>query len=173
MDPEILGLVEQTPFIDTHEHLIEESQRLSGTLDSSLFPCDDWALLFHQYLGDDLHNAGMTAGEAARFFAPGVSPEDKFRLLAPYWDSVRHTGYALAVRHTIRVLYGEDDITADSAPRIAEKYRAFVRPGFYRDIIRNLANIEHCQVNSLQRIFMETEHPDLLPQDLSFVELAR
>jgi predicted TIM-barrel fold metal-dependent hydrolase len=173
VDLEILGLVEQTPFIDTHEHLIEESQRLSGALDPDLFPCDDWALLFHQYLGDDLHNAGMTADEAKRFWSSSVSPADKFRLLSPYWDAVRHTGYAQAVRHTIRVLYGEDDITADSVPRIAEKYRAGVRPGFYRDIIRNRANIEHCQVNSLQRIFMETAEPGLLAQDLGFVELAR
>jgi hypothetical protein len=173
VDGTILDLVERTPFIDTHEHLIEESQRLAGAVDGALFPCDDWSVLFHQYLGDDLHNAGMTAAEAAKLWSPDTPADAKFGLLAPWWDRARHTGYAQAVRHTLRVLYGEDELTATSASRIAEKYRAMVKPGFYREIIRGNANVEHCQVNSLQRIFMETEQPDLLRQDLSFVEFAR
>ena len=44
----IRDLVEETPFVDTHEHLIEEEMRLSGALDERLFPCNDWAYLFRQ-----------------------------------------------------------------------------------------------------------------------------
>ena len=107
MDSAILDLVERTPFIDTHEHLIEESQRLAGATDGALFPCDDWAVLFHQYLGDDLHNAGMPATAAAQFWSPEVPADSKYAVLAPWWDRVRHTGYAQAIRHTLRVLrYG-------------------------------------------------------------------
>lgn len=172
MDRQIREWVEETPFVDTHEHLIEESTRLSGALNSRLFPCDDWAYLFMHYLGSDLHSAGMPGEAQERFFAPEVPAEEKYRLVASAWERTKHTGYAQAVRHTLRGLYGEDDLTAESAPRLAEKYRAMVKPGFYRAILRQKANIECCQVNSLERIFMETAQPDLLPQDLSFVALS-
>lgn len=167
----IRDLVEQTPFVDTHEHLLEESLRLSGQLDG-LFPCDDWAYLFWHYLGDDLASAGMTDEARARFFAPDASTEEKYRLVAPWWERAKHTGYGQAVRHTLRGLYAEDDLTAESAPRLAEKYRATVRPGFYREILCERSNITQCQVNSLQRIFMDSEMPDLLLQDLSIVSLS-
>ena len=170
MDTQICDWVEQTPLIDTHEHLLEESERttLAGDRFYALFPCDDWAYLFMHYLSDDLSSAGMPGDDLRRFLAPDTSTEDKYRLIAPYWERTKHTGYAQAVRHTLRGLYGEEDLTADSAPRLAEKYKAMVRPGFYREVLREKAHIEACQVNSLQRIFMETEQPDLLRRTSAF-----
>ncbi len=168
----VRDLVEETPFVDTHEHLVEESLRLSGQPGHWLFPCDDWALLFSHYVDSDLVSAGMPEADRERFLSPGLSTEEKYRLVAPWWERARHTGYAQAVRHTLRGLYGEEDLTAESAQRIAEKYREWVRPGFYARILREKARVEHCQVNSLQRIFMETEQPELLRQDLSIVALG-
>ncbi|WP_407114639.1 amidohydrolase family protein [Bradyrhizobium sp. LMG 9283] len=170
-DRQITQWVEETPFVDTHEHLIEESQRVSGVIDP-LLPCDDWTYLLSYYVANDLGVAGMPAADLQRLFEPDLSSEAKYQLLAPYWDRIRHTGYAQAVRHTLRGLYSEDDLTAESLPRIAEKYRETVRPGFYANILR-LANIESCHVNSLQRIFLETEQPALLAQDLSILEFCR
>jgi hypothetical protein len=173
MDAQIRDLVEETPFIDTHEHLIEESARVAGTLHRRLLPCDDWAYLFSSYLNDDLVNAGLPLEDEKRLLTPGVPSDEKYRLIAPYWERTRHTGYAHSVRETLRGIYGEDDLTAKSAPRIAEKYREMVKPGFYAQILRKHANIEHCHVNSLERIFVESEQPDLLRQDLSILAFSR
>ncbi len=172
MPSRIRELVEQTSFIDTHEHLIEESVRLSGQTGGHLFPCDDWAYLFMHYLGDDLAVSGMPLADQRRFFDPETPSEEKYRLVAPFWKRVRHTGYGQAVRHTLQGLYGIDDLTESTAERLAEAYTATVRLGFYRHILRELANVEVCQVNSLQRIFMKSEQPDLLAQDLSIVALS-
>jgi hypothetical protein len=172
MPSRIRELVEQTSFIDTHEHLIEESERLSGQAGSPLFPCDDWAYLFMHYLGDDLAVSGMPLADHQRFFDPQTSSEEKYRLIAPYWKRARHTGYGQAVRHTLQGLYGIDDLTERTVERLAEAYASTVRLGFYRHILRDLANVEVCQVNSLQRIFMKSEQPDLLAQDLSIVALS-
>lgn len=169
---QIRDWIEQTPFVDTHEHLIEESRRLSGELHAGLFPCDDWAYLFRHYTQDDLASAGMPAEDRGRFFTPDVCTEEKYRLVAPWWQKIKHTGYGQAVRHTLRGLYGEADLTAESAPRLAEKYREMIRPGFYAEILRERSHSEHCQVNSLERIFMQTAQPDLLRQDLSIVALS-
>jgi hypothetical protein len=173
VDNQVSDIIERTPFVDTHEHLVEESRRVSGALHQRVLPCNDWTYLFLNYVKDDLANAGLPAVDEARFFSPDTPVAEKYRLIAPYWERVRHTGYARAVRLTLQDLYGEDDLTAETAPSIAERFHALIRPGFYREILVDRANIEYAQVNSLERIFMETEQPDLLPQDLSIVALSR
>jgi uncharacterized protein len=55
--------IEQTAFLDTHEHLLEEATRLGGPGSHRLVPCTDAALLFHHYGADDLHSAGMPPGD--------------------------------------------------------------------------------------------------------------
>src|SRR5262249_25018135 len=58
--------------------------------------------------------------------------------------------------------------TAETAPRLAEKYRETVKPGFYREILCGKSNLESCQINSLQGIFKITEQPDILKMDIGF-----
>lgn len=164
--------VEETPFIDTHEHLLEESQRVSRELDPRLMPCDDLAYLFQNYVGEDLTASGMHNSDLRRFLTPTVSPEEKFQLVECYWRRAQHTGYGQALRYTFRVLYGEDDLTRESYLRISEKYRELIKPGFYSKVFQ-AANVELCHVNSLQRTFMETAQPSLLKQDLSILGLCR
>ena len=81
-----------TPFIDTHEHLLEERTRLWEVGVNRYIPCTDAALLLRHYAGDDLHVAGMPVAERERFYAPDVAPAEKWRLLAPYWPRCRYTG---------------------------------------------------------------------------------
>ncbi len=170
---QIRDLVEATPFIDTHEHLIEESSRLRGyTENAGLFPCDDWSYLFMHYLGDDLASAGMPDSNLKRFLSPELNTDEKYRLVSPYWERTKHTGYAQAVRYTLEGIYGEPSFDEKSVHRLAEKYKANVQPGFYRTILRDKCNIEHCQVNSLESLFMETEQPDILKQDIGFPSLC-
>jgi uncharacterized protein len=170
---EIEQKIYATPFVDTHEHLIEESQRLAGpSPDAPLFVCQDWAYLFVHYALDDLKVAGMTEVEIAQFMSPDVSSADKWKLFAPFWPAIRQTGYGRAVLLSIQKLYGEEDVEASSVQRITDKLRAGVRKGYYYHILRNVANVELCQVNSLDRTFRETEYPDLLYQDLSTVALG-
>lgn len=168
----IREVVESTPFIDTHEHLLEERRRVAGETVQGLFPCDDWAYLFMHYLGDDLAVAGMPAAPRGILFSPNASTDEKYRALEPYWRQVQHTGYGMAVRHTLKGLYGLDRLDGRTVHQLAERYRQLVRPGFYHEVLVNKANLEHCQVNSLERIFMRSDHPRLLRQDLSVVALA-
>ena len=55
--------INATPFVDTHEHLLEERTRLAGAGAHSLQPCVDAALLFAHYAKDDLWSSGMSAAE--------------------------------------------------------------------------------------------------------------
>lgn len=91
---QIWAIEEETPFIDTHEHLIEEARCVRGNTDCGLLSCDDWALLFNHYLANDLISARKPVEDHNRLFAPETASEDKYRLIAPWWDRTRHTGYA-------------------------------------------------------------------------------
>lgn len=160
--------VEQTPILDTHEHLIEESRRLAEPrADDHLYPCNDWSYLYHHYCSQDLHSVGFTPEMAAQFFDPQRAPKEKWRLFEPYYRLTRNTAYFQAVEQTLRLLFQEEGIHEGNVERISEKMRTQTRKGFYATILHDVARIESCQVNSLEYNLCETEYPGLLLQDLS------
>jgi len=156
-----------TPFVDTHEHLPDEVDRLAG----HPFPCDDWSLLFHDYLGSDLLAAGMPADAHARFFSRELDPLQKWQILEPFWRRVRNTGFGQAARISIRQLYSIDTLEREVIPQLQKAYEDFRQPGFYQKILVDTANIESCQVNTHGLPFHESRQPKLLMQDLSFQNL--
>ena len=172
---EIRGLVEQTPFIDTHEHLIEEKTRLAGP-EKCLQPrraLKDFSVLFSHYADSDLRSAGMSVAEEERFFSVDLGPREKWAIIEPYYERARGTGYLLNVRESVRMLYDHDDLSAGNIEELSRQVAAGVTPGYYRPIINRVANIECCHVNSLEGPpLMETQYPDLLYQDLSIVALS-
>jgi predicted TIM-barrel fold metal-dependent hydrolase len=162
----IFAKVRETPFIDTHEHLCDEADRLSGN--DPFGGVDDWTVALAHYLISDLLTAGMPQDALDKFFESAAAPREKWSLLEPYWPAVKNTGYARAARISIRELYGVDEISADTVERIQEGYVKLRRKGFYRRIFE-MAKIESCQVNSTNRPFNESSTPTLLMQDLSIV----
>jgi hypothetical protein len=109
--PEIAERIAAAPLVDTHEHLIEERDRLAGTSHPRV-RVDDWTLLLSHYLDSDLLVAGMRQEQYGRFFSPQVDPLDKWSLLEPFWPSVKNAGYGRAVRLAVSLLYGVDDLSA-------------------------------------------------------------
>lgn len=159
----------QAPLIDTHEHLIEEQDRLRGAT-PPLVPCDDWALLFSHYLNSDFLSAGMPQTELDRFLSAQVEPLSKWQLIAPYWPAVKNTGYAQAVRLSIRELYGVEELSTGTIALVQAGYEKTRRTGFYQHVLQDRARIESCQVNCLTGDpFKRSQQPTLLMQDLSIV----
>lgn len=172
---EILSLAEATPFVDTHEHLLEEKTRLAGPAGASqpARALKDFAVLFSHYADSDLLSAGMPQADYEKFFRPDVDAREKWRLVAPWYERSRLTGYMRNVRESVRILYGEDDITADNVERLSRKVADLIRPGYYRRVLLEASRLSYCHVNSLEQpLFAETEQPDLLAQDLSIVSLS-
>jgi uncharacterized protein len=165
----VLARVLETPLVDTHEHLCEEAERLSGK--DPFGGADDWSALFSHYLSSDLVTAGMPPNDHQRFFSTGVSAVEKWRLLAPHWPAVKNTGYGQAVQIALRELYGVDELSARTVERVQAGYEKLRRPGFYRRLLCDLGNIESCQVNSLIAPFCESRLPTLLMQDLSLMDM--
>lgn len=164
----IVEKVFATPLIDTHEHLMEEKERLSGTAHPRV-KADDWSLLLSHYLDSDLLVAGMPRETYDRFFSKETDPVDKWRLLEPYWLAVKNTGYGQAVRIAMQRLYDVDDLSAGTVRKVQAGYEKIRGPGFYRRVLCDLGKIESCQVNCLGRPFGESDMPTLLMQDISIV----
>jgi len=164
---QIFANVWNTPFIDTHEHLCDEQDRLS-TSGQTAGP-DDWAVLLSGYLGSDLLTAGMPKDAHGKLFGKGRAPSEKWKLLEPYWPAVKNTGYGQAARISLRQLYGVEELSAATVEKVQAGYEKVRRPGFYRHILCELGRIESCQVNWLKSPFLESKIPTLLMQDISIV----
>lgn len=167
-------LVDKTPLMDTHEHLPPEADRIAGLVQKETTPTPDFGMLMSHYTDADLQVAGMSGDDYRRLIGRGLSPKEKWRLVAPYYERCRHTGYQVCVRETVRALYGEEDIREDNCEAISQRLREDIRPGFYRRILREVANIEHAQINCLNSaVFRESEPAsDLLSYDLWTIGIA-
>lgn len=161
-DP-IYQKVLETPLIDTHEHLMNESERIQAGK-TIWDKANDWTFLLSHYFDSDLVVAGMSQADHDRFFSTALEPLDKWKLFEPFWPYVKYTGYGLNVRHTLKDVYGIDDLTGETVRKLEEAYHAAIKPGFYRHLLRDIGNIESCQVNLWP--FLESEQPDLLMSDL-------
>ncbi len=171
---DVQALVDQTLLIDTHEHLPPESERLKNVDDPDKTPAPDFGMLMSHYTDSDLRVAGMTGEDYKKLIGRELSPKEKWNLVAPYYARCRHTGYQLCIRESVRALYGEDDIREDNCEVISHRLRSEIQPGFYRRILRDVAHIEHAQVNCLNSpVFRESEAAsDLLSFDLWTVNIA-
>ncbi len=167
VNPAIARKVFETPLIDTHEHLLEEKERLAAS--HPRVQADDWSLLLNHYLNSDLLVAGMPKASYDKFFAKDTDPVEKWRYIEPSWPAVKNTGYGQAVRITMQQLYEVEDLSAATVKKVQAAYEQTRRAGFYRRILCDLGKIESCQVNYLGRPFSESDMPTLLMQDISIV----
>jgi predicted TIM-barrel fold metal-dependent hydrolase len=118
---------------DTHEHFMDEQQRVSR-------PIDFFDLLGHYTLGDAV-SAGMPA-EALRLMRNRDAPDvDRWRAVEPYWKFSRFTGYSRCLRTAIRDIYGFEEISQSTIRRINEAIRARNKLGLYRHILKDRARI--------------------------------
>jgi uncharacterized protein len=169
---DVRELVGRTLFVDTHEHLLEESSRIASAADGER--CDI-GVLFSHYADSDLVSSGMSPEDQKKVVGPGLSPRDKWRILEPYYKKTRNSGYLRNVRESVRMLYGEDDLREDNVESISEKIATAIKPGYYGPILKDVSGIEYAQVNSLETplmLFSETEQPELLTQDIGFNSLS-
>lgn len=161
----IYDKVTRTPFIDTHEHLVDESERLQGGANIGN-AANDWTLILSHYFDSDMFSAGMNPKDHDLFFSPGLNPVDKWRLLEPFWPAIKNTGYGRSVQITLSELYDVHDLNAKTVKQVQAGYEKLLRPGFYKKILKEKCLIESCQVNAWP-VLLKSEMPDFLMSDIN------
>jgi len=178
---ELRDLVDSTLWVDTHEHIVEEADRVQGRLqmpptflngDQGRVLPDDWtALLQGAYVVDDLLSSGMMQADLDRLLGTELGPAEKWLLVEPYLRRCRQTGYGRCLDLTTENLVGLR-LSRETCEEIDVRLRALRQSGFYRDVFR-IAGIEHCHVNSIViDPYQETAQPDILRQDISILGLT-
>lgn len=120
---------------DTHEHLPAfESQR------------DPHSDVLSEYLGQyfscDLVSAGLPMAHFRRAEDPSGPLAERWKLVEPYWEAARNTGYGRALDVTARDLYGFDRIDADTIGPLNEAFRAARAGGeTYRRVLKETSRI--------------------------------
>jgi predicted TIM-barrel fold metal-dependent hydrolase len=168
---QIFKKVFETPFIDTHEHLMEEDERLSGR--SREVRCDDWSFVLSHYFSSDMAACGMPGEAYQKFFSARTDPLEKWKVLEPWWQALRNTGYGQAVQISFRELYGVDELSEKTVGKVQEGYESTRKKGFYKQILREMAKIESCQVNCLSEPFKESAMPTFLMQDINITGMLQ
>jgi predicted TIM-barrel fold metal-dependent hydrolase len=134
--------------------------------------CDDWTTILGLYTKFDFVSSGMSQNEVASISSPETNPIKKWKIIEPYWNSIKYTGYGQVIQHTISSLYDIQKLEEKTIPELQEKYNQYRKPGFYRETLKR-ANIKSCIVNPPGRPFKETELPDILHHDIDALGMIR
>jgi len=149
--------VEEISLVDTHEHIMPETERNEYAV--------DFGYLFAHYNTSDLVSAGMPPRlmEAVRLpmhryrlvhvkrmklrrFIPepereDMSLEERWQAVEPFWEAIRNTAYARMTLIAVRDIFGIDDLNRDTYHQLSQVIADSRRPGWYRHVMKEKANI--------------------------------
>ena len=132
----LFSAIHAVPVIDAHEHLPPEQERTNSHV--------DFATLFSHYTQTDLESAGMTQQQYDALQSPETDLDAKWELFAPYWERIRHTGYARPALIAAKHFYQCDDISAQTYRALTERMQAGNTPGIYDRMLRQACGIKVC-----------------------------
>ena len=137
---QLLDELTHMPCINSHSHLLSESERLAEDVDALV-------LFEHAYPRADLVAAGMSSGDQDRALAPGLPLAERWRTFEPYWRRIRLTGYSQCIVESFRGLYGQDALTEETVEPISAAIRQQARSGYYAEILRDRCSIAITLIN--------------------------
>jgi len=123
------------PIIDTHEHLpAREGDRPMGN--------DVLAEYLGHYFSCDLVSAGLTPEGLAAARDATRPLAKRWKLVEPFWQAARNTGYGRSLDIAARDLYGIERIDGRTIGPLNEAFGAAREDGkTYRDVLRTRSNI--------------------------------
>ena len=164
---DIASFIQQTPLVDTHEHMKYEHVYLDDKPDILL-------QLFQNYISADLRVAGASPEALDRLY--DQSDADVAARFAPVqeaWETAQYTGYGEAVRIIASELYGLDELTPESIAAAQDRNGALVQPGERLRLLRDEANLDHIQTDAKSmNIEADLSGPDFFFYDISWVDFC-
>ncbi|MFT5089451.1 MAG: hypothetical protein ACI906_002080 [Candidatus Latescibacterota bacterium] len=141
MQTDLQRFIEETPLIDTHEHLRKEREWVEDGPDI----LQD---LFGNYVPADLVAAGATPEAMKRLMdASDGDLAARFSGIGNAWDAVQLTGYGEAVSILAHEVYEMADFSVPELERAQKKLLTWRQPGGRLDLLRNRANLDHVQTD--------------------------
>ena len=164
---DVAAVIQQTPLVDTHEHMRFEEAYLDERPDIL-------SQLFQNYVHADLFVAGAPQEAIDSLF--DTSDPDVAARFAPIqeaWARAQHTGYGEAVSIIAKDLYGIEELTPDSIAAAQEKNAALIQPGERLRLLRDVANLDHIQTDAKSMtVLPDMSGPDFFFYDISWVDFC-
>lgn len=132
---EIKEHVDGIRLVDTHEHLVQEPERLKQEVDVL-------ATFFPHYASSDLRSAGMPEEDLLKIRDPSVPLDERWGIFEPWWEKIRNTGYARAVEIAARDLCGVDGISSNTCEQLSESIKQKNVEGLYRWVLKERSGID-------------------------------
>ncbi len=153
---ELRKYVFSLPLVDIHEHLPSREELRDRDTDVLK------EYLAHYY-NRDLISAGLPKKDYAAIVEKKMPIGEKWRLVEPFWEAARHTGYGRALDIAVRGLYGIDGISGRTIEELEARFQASLQPGHFRRVLRERCRIE----KSLLCVeTLEEEHDPLIERSI-------
>jgi len=129
--------IDTLKIIDTHEHLFNPDFLKRTRI-------MDFFLLMNHYYYDDLISAGMPEEIFDKLYNGDISPEEKWKLLEPYWNRSLNTSFALVAKIAARRLFKVNEINASTVGDLTQRIKsAYTSKNWFRIILRDSCRIEY------------------------------
>lgn len=132
---EILDIVKDMEIIDSHEHLpYKEGAREKHT--------DILKEYLSHYFNRDLVSAGLNPGLLGHVINTDLPIMDRWKLIEPYWNAARHTGYGRALDISAKALYSVEQINGSTIEELNEAFMQTLKPGHFKRVLKDLSKIK-------------------------------
>ena len=140
---ELKGFIDGLEIIDTHEHLPAFESMRNPT-------CDVLTEYLIQYFVVDLVSAGLPQKDLAQVRGNQLSITEKWKLLAPYWDIARNTGYGQLLDISVKAIYGINRIDATTIEELNDKFvKGRQEGGMFHKVLKDLCKTKTCMLDGI------------------------
>jgi uncharacterized protein len=161
--PELSEHIQQTPIADTHEHQASEEQWINDG------PADVLSDLIGTYVSTDFHGAHCDIAALDRAHnRHDMSVKERWQGIAPAWDHIRDTGYAEAMAIQACEVYGIEEITGEALEAAQPILDGLRKPGERLRLAKEVANIDHMQIDGGVSLPADTGGADFFMHDISW-----
>lgn len=127
---------EDIPVIDTHEHL-------PGRAEFRDMEADVLTEYLRHYFSVDIRTSGMPPADYHAVTSPGLSIMSKWKLIEPWWEQSRHTGYGRALDRSVEILYGLPGINKGTIEELNICFRTSLGdPLIYQSVLKDKCHIK-------------------------------
>jgi hypothetical protein len=93
-------------------------------------------------MNSDLRSAGLSAADMQTALDVSLPLEERWRLVEPYWEAARFTGYCRALDLSVSGIYGLPRIDGSTIGELDRRFKETLKPGHYTRVLKELCNIE-------------------------------
>lgn len=137
---EILDYINILSIIDTHEHLpSNEEDRDKDT--------DVIKEYLSHYFNRDLVSAGLPLPDHQKIAENSISVTDKWKIIEPYWEVSKYTGYGRSLSIAAKDIYGIDRICADTIEELNTRFQNSLKPGHFKKVLKDMCKIKTSLLN--------------------------